>query len=258
MNNISNIAKYSIHYDKKLKTLCEPIDCFFSVPLFSYYKIGKDNRITYLSNYAEQLDFYFNHGCYRSNPFLVHPDLVHSGYVIHESAIDSSILDTMSKEDKKFQIYNCFVMLQKDHEGSLEGFLFADRKAPAKSVDYLANLNYLKKFALYFKHETHHLVVKMENEGYDISKAMGASFLTRDPSLPLSVNKGKLDKFLKSITELTQREQQCLSLFCQGHSAQATAAILNLSRRTVEHYFENIKDKLGCQSKWELLKYNSD
>ena len=40
-----------------------------------------------------------------------------------------------------------------------------------------------------------------------------------------------------------------LTIYLEGRSAQSTAAILGLSRRTVEHYFENIKVKLNCRSK---------
>ena len=72
--------------------------------------------------------------------------------------------------------------------------------------------------------------------------------------MPLLNKDLKTQQFLKKIFPLTVREHQCLDLFKQGRSVQATAAILDLSQRTVEHYFENIKEKLGCQSKMELLE----
>ena len=39
----------------------------------------------------------------------------------------------------------------------------------------------------------------------------------------------------------------------KNKSAKETGLLLNLSRRTIEHYFENIKTKLNCWNKQELL-----
>ena len=55
------------------------------------------------------------------------------------------------------------------------------------------------------------------------------------------------------IEKLTPRERQCLKLLTEDKSAKETAALLGLSRRTVESYFENIKNKLSCTYKHEVL-----
>jgi DNA-binding CsgD family transcriptional regulator len=51
---------------------------------------------------------------------------------------------------------------------------------------------------------------------------------------------------------LTEREFQCLELYGLGKSAEKTGEILNISRRTVETHFNNIKTKLNVSSKSEL------
>jgi DNA-binding CsgD family transcriptional regulator len=61
--------------------------------------------------------------------------------------------------------------------------------------------------------------------------------------------------FLKTTMAISPQEEKCLELYQQGHSAQSTAAILGLSLRTVESYFENIKYKLQCNSKRDLLQW---
>ena len=66
-------------------------------------------------------------------------------------------------------------------------------------------------------------------------------------------NNIKIKKVLKEIYGLSPQEQRCLELFKKGHSAQATAVIMGLSRRTIETYFNIIKEKLNCNSKWDLL-----
>ncbi len=53
---------------------------------------------------------------------------------------------------------------------------------------------------------------------------------------------------------LSKREQQCLRYLLEGKTAKETAECLGISFRTVESYFENIKDKLNCQTKREIFK----
>ncbi|KTD11917.1 LuxR family transcriptional regulator [Legionella gratiana] len=52
---------------------------------------------------------------------------------------------------------------------------------------------------------------------------------------------------------LSKREIDCLQHLIQGKTTKMTAKILRLSPRTVEYYLENIKAKLGVNSKAELI-----
>lgn len=53
--------------------------------------------------------------------------------------------------------------------------------------------------------------------------------------------------------KLSKREGECLFYVLQGKSARQIAELLHLSKRTVETYYQNIKNKLGCETKTELL-----
>lgn len=52
---------------------------------------------------------------------------------------------------------------------------------------------------------------------------------------------------------LTQRESECLFLLLRSYSASQIAKRLNLSKRTVESYIDNLKNRLGCANKTELI-----
>lgn len=54
-------------------------------------------------------------------------------------------------------------------------------------------------------------------------------------------------------TFLSVRQQQCANLLLQGMTAKQIAKELNLSGRTIEHYIENLKKKLQCKNKAQLL-----
>lgn len=53
---------------------------------------------------------------------------------------------------------------------------------------------------------------------------------------------------------LTPREIDCAISMVEGRSARETAVQYSISRRTVESYIENIKSKLGCDLKSELVR----
>lgn len=52
---------------------------------------------------------------------------------------------------------------------------------------------------------------------------------------------------------LTSRESECVFLLIRGKTAKEIAALLSLSKRTVESYIENIKNKMDCRNKAEIL-----
>ncbi|MCK4869952.1 MAG: helix-turn-helix transcriptional regulator [Gammaproteobacteria bacterium] len=56
----------------------------------------------------------------------------------------------------------------------------------------------------------------------------------------------------------TRRETECLVCFLQGKTASQTAEDLELSPRTVEFYVKNMRQKVGCGTKAELIRIVSD
>ena len=62
-----------------------------------------------------------------------------------------------------------------------------------------------------------------------------------------------IDKLRKLATSLSQKERECMKYLLLGKTAKETAISMNLSFRTVEYYFENIKNKLNCFSKRDLF-----
>ena len=51
----------------------------------------------------------------------------------------------------------------------------------------------------------------------------------------------------------SKREAECMVYLLKGKSIKAVAKRLNLSPRTVEYYIENMKKKLDCKTKFDLI-----
>ncbi len=53
---------------------------------------------------------------------------------------------------------------------------------------------------------------------------------------------------------LTRQEARCMVCFLRGMTVKATADMLELSPRTVEYYVNNMKKRLSCSSKYDLVR----
>lgn len=58
--------------------------------------------------------------------------------------------------------------------------------------------------------------------------------------------------------QLTKREAECLYYFFKGLSSKKIAQVLDISHRTVELYFDRIRQKVCCHSRIELYSKISD
>lgn len=250
-NNLNElIKKYTIKHDRSIKKICAPLKDCLGISIFTYYFIEEDGHFGILSNYPEQIEFFYSQKLYLTNPYLKHPHLFRSGHTYDQSISDPK-LDIFQQ---KYQIFNLFLSLQRNIN-CVEGFLFGNKTQDSKNnINYLNKLDLLNKFSNYFKREAKSLIEQMKKDSYNLKEAKGQSFLKEDCTIPLSSNDPQTLKFLKNISPLSIRERECLELYKLGHSAQTTGAILGLSQRTVEHYFESIKRKLGCISKRELFE----
>lgn len=59
--------------------------------------------------------------------------------------------------------------------------------------------------------------------------------------------------YTKNEKRLSERELECLFCILRGMTAKKIAETIGLSKRTIEFYTENIKNKFGCLTKTELL-----
>ena len=56
-----------------------------------------------------------------------------------------------------------------------------------------------------------------------------------------------------NVSNLSDRELECLFFQLRGKTAREIADIFKLSKRTIESYIDNVKFKLGCLNKTEML-----
>ena len=244
---IDLVRNYSIRHDRKIKKICEPLH-HLGFSIFTYYSIDEEGTFTTLSSYPEQLDYYHSEKLYLTEPYLGCPENFCSGYEIIPAARDEA---HQSHCRQRYQVDQALLKLERRGK-TLEGFFFSSKRLNAKH-NFFQHIELLNQFSFYFKREAGGLLEQMREDRFNLKEAKGKAFYDRHPDLTLSSKNPHTNAFIKSVSPLSERERDCLDLFKKGHSAQATASILGISQRTVESYFQNIKNKLGCESKWDLL-----
>lgn len=245
------IKRYSAKYDRKIKKICAPLTDCLEIPIFTYSFTEADGRFGYLSNAPEFGEFYFSQNYHLHNPYFSHPALFRSGHTWCPCTTDE---ETQRQLKNRFRADHFFLSVQAD-ASKMECFIFANENIGAEGDHkYLHRLGLLTQFSHYFKREAKALIGQMRADQFSIRKERSLEFEVQ-PAVPLAKDDPSTLSFLKQVSGLSPQELRCLELFKQGKSAQATGALLGLSQRTVEHYFENIKNKLGCTSKYDLLNY---
>ncbi len=54
---------------------------------------------------------------------------------------------------------------------------------------------------------------------------------------------------------LSRRQAQCMAYFVKGYTNAEVAEILHLSVRTIDAYVIDMRKKMSCRSKKEMIKY---
>lgn len=238
--------------ESKIRKLCLPLEESLEIPIFSYFKLDNQGNFCLVSNAFKELEYFFGNHLYKNDPYSYSPKFFQKVYKIIQQTSDK---DSQYQLKDNFHVDHFFQMLYKfdDH---IEGFIFIQKNKSYKDCLHFFNKIYLlEKYVHYFKAEAKSIIRLILEQGYNMKIALGNAFEAPPPIHQLSTQpSGKYSQFLKQIDLFTPRENQCIDLYKQGHSAQTTAAKLGLSQRTVEHYLDSARIKLGFQSKREFLE----
>lgn len=255
------INKYSLRHNKKLNNFCAPILHSFGVNHFWYYKITKEGYYTCLGTNLPWTEYYFSENLYHQNPFIKSPENFEGGIIFIKQIEDQEYQNSIERGVTDFSLRQNLIFLEKIKDG-LEGFGFASHLPSAVSESLFINeMPILKLFVKKFRDEFNPLLNKMSEDMVEIAPLIGPSFYEKTSSIrTASIDRTLfLKQFcLSEICELSHREKEVLFLVSRGLYAAQIAEHLVLSKRTVEHYIENIKNKIKCYSKAELIQKSNE
>lgn len=261
------IENYLIKYSTKLRKYTSPLRDHFGVSGFAYHRINNKGKYTLLCNRPDWIELYVEEKIYLNDPYLRHPQVYQTGMCLVEHYGTDDFKKHMVKFRESALNMDIDVLLIKKSVDFVEMFRFeANTKASSLQNIYAHHPQLLWSFADFFKNESHKMIEKMNGEESSLSKLKGLDFFENEKIAPAASNLSR-NAFLKDIglSNITQkaallspREKDCLKLLIRNKSAKETAAILGLSRRSIESYFENIKIKLSCTYKNDILQIAQD
>lgn len=254
------VENYIIRHSNLICRVTAPLRERFNIQYFTYHRINKKGKYTVLVDRPDWAEHYVEEKFYLLDPYLRHPDVYQSGFCLIEQHGSEEYRQKILKDGKEIFNLDQGITLIKKQADYVEFFGFAANKAASQLEKLYLNHSWvLHSFADHFKQELKSVLLRMEAEAGGLAHLKGMDFYTNQPINP-DICSDVLENYIKDLGRgsnkiacLSVREKECIQHLLLGRSARETGYYLNLSPRTVEFYFENIKNKWNCSSKREIL-----
>lgn len=245
---------------QQLAPLCEPLKSL-GIHQFSYIKKFADGKRINLSNVPQWIDDYYNLDLYKSSLFEGLPLKPQSKFDIWLGDYDLDIY----RHGKMYYNTSHSITITEANSKYCETFLFATTPDNPYAINTLANhIDLLYHFIAYLKDQAMKLFQEAEKHRLYLVECETV-LASQQNTIPFNklinqfyqstrVYKYSLELQNGQKVKITDREIDCLNHLLQNKNAAETAKLMNLSRRTVESYLENIRLKCDCNSKSELYQ----
>lgn len=221
----------------EVSELCQPLFKLINANYFDYNRVYPDNTYLTLSSDGVWLEHFFK------RKFKLCTAFKQSGMHLW----DSYYYQAATHEAKIHFNHTHGISIIYENKNYIE---YIDIAASEEHRDitsfYLNSPDLIHQFVAHFKESAQRLIQLSEQK---VAKLPEQLTIGTNETL-YQDEYGLLKKF-----NLSSREFQCLNYYFAGKTAKETAIILKLSNRTVEEYFENLKRKMRCKHKRDLLKY---
>lgn len=263
MNFNEMVYKYTIRPSNKIKRICEPLRRTFGIKHFWYSRTTSDGDYFSVASNPEMHDYYHSTKQHLYSPFFHDPRSIKPGFYSYRNIKDPNFQESLNLCASKVNVElgACIVLKNKDE---LIRFGYATNPENSLAFNDLVtdNLNLLKKFNNYFLKETKDLLKAIDDDLVHLPAEMGVAYKILPPGVKPTISLNEKCAFLEKlgfwkyekIKRLTPRETDCLIQIKDNLSATKIALHLGISPRSVEKYLENIKNKLDCYSRSELIK----
>lgn len=238
--------------------ILRPLKESFNISSLVYQRNFNDGSEIRLSNQPDWIKYFYEQGYILISGFEKHPTHYQSSFVVWSHL---SHHQPILQAARGFNIDHGVTIIEKTEDGCEFFFLGTTPDKPYVANLLINNLELLQRFILYFKQQAAPLLKTADSNRIIIphkyqhvnSDERGIPFKT-DTTASNTKQLFKLKKFsLDNSLSLSMREINCAQLLIQGKSARLIAQQLFISPRTVETHVQNIKDKLHCYTKAELI-----
>jgi DNA-binding CsgD family transcriptional regulator len=260
------VRNYTVKHSNRIKSVTRPLRDHFGISCFFHINIDYQGKLIWLGDRPDCAEYYVSKKYFKEDPCMKHPSYWESGFSLLKTVSSDAYKKTFLDETENLFNMNSWIIFSEKTCESVKLFGFVSDKPNCLEKIYLNHPYLLKLFTKHFQNEMSQVIYQMQEEAISLADLEGINFQASNSaqtSVPLSVYKNflqdiNMQKYLKMADLLSKREKECLKLLLLHKSAKETAAVLNLSPRTIEFYFENIKNKLICKDKHEIFSLSKE
>lgn len=228
-----------------MTTICQPLNNI-GIDHLSYTRVYNNGERVYLVSKPIIVVDFFAKKKYLKCDNEKHPDYYHEKEIQVWSTLPNQ---KVYHEAKLMGAGHGIYYFDQKGEDYCDSFGFATSTHNETILNsYFTNLDLIKKFVKYFRRDAASILHQAERHKIILPlNEDTTSYLYRSEKLKL---------FLMSENpseKLTPRQLECTHLVMKGMSAKQIADELKISPRTVEIYLNEIKRRLRCKSRTELI-----
>jgi DNA-binding CsgD family transcriptional regulator len=260
---------FSLAHATEMSQICSILK-IINIHFFHYIKHLKDGSQINLSNRPDWTQFFFNNGLYKIGAY---GNNLRSGFIFWDY-FEAKEIRTCVRE---FQLGQGITIIVKNKK-ECDFYCFGSSIRREEAVNfYLSNMDVLQRFIVYFNDKASSIINQALKTSQNRIILPEIYQKTTDPVTNAIVpfnyqsqehyntSKSSFVNTLNALrykyqfstnnyeVSLTPKELEYAIFLLQGKTAREIGEIFNVSRRTVETHFENLRNKLGCYSKQELI-----
>lgn len=253
-----------LSYASNIREIAQPLKNF-QVNVVTFMRSYASGSRIYLSSEAQWTKDYYELELFKTSSFEQSPRCYKDSIIIWP--LPNTAITPVIDHGRHYYNSHCGLTLCEYHVNHTDFFFFSLPEDSSAMINNLINnLDIFKKFRNYFFEKIDSDMAMLEKNKLILLK----SSISEGNSPIISNEKFeslKLD-FLKSIKAdnpdtdliklLTPSELKCLMHLMAGQSVPAIANELCISKRTVEKHSENIRKKLVCDNKFQLISRYKD
>lgn len=256
------------NHHKRFFELCNPIKQYLGVTTAVYINVHQDGQMETIFSNCKWIERFIEEEYFKQDPGMVHPKNINNGFSFVTTNEDQEYKDNMLEEAiQKFNFHHGFCYVEKNGP-SFFLFYFATEKENVSLINKVVNeANSVKKLIRNLNKQISSEFKDLQDNKVDLLKLKKDLFLRQKGivfneeednrrRVEILKNEGLINNHHTNVTliDLTRQELNCLRIYMEDGNIKSIARNLDIALTTATSYIENIKQKLNCSTKQELLK----